>query len=92
MVRVSLKSSDLPERVLCVEGRLEGSWVEACREAAQQLVGGRPNGVDLSELTSADREGLKLLRCWMSKGTKVVGISCFIAELLDLAEETSCPN
>jgi ABC-type transporter Mla MlaB component len=69
---------------LKLEGKLQGPWVLAARDAcALSRAQASCTRLDLSGLTFADAEGAALLFELIRSGAKVVACSSYIAELLE---------
>lgn len=68
-------------RVLRLEGWLEGDTVAELERVSRE--GSGPLRLDLSELRSADREGLAVLRALRAAGAALTGASPYIRLLLD---------
>ena len=84
MIRIS-RARRGSETVVTVAGRLDSAHVaqlEAECEAA-----GEPVVLDLSELQSADSEGVRWLKSFENRGASVTDKSPYIALLLERAEE-----
>ena len=64
-----------------VEGRLVAEGVEDLQREIQLVAG--PVHLDLSDLQLADAEGVQALRSLSAKGTKLIGASTYIRQLLD---------
>ena len=71
------------ETIIRLEGRLSAKRIEDLKKAVQA----EPGTVllDLSDLRSADAEGVLALRSISAKGAKLIGASPFIRQLLDEA-------
>ncbi len=83
MLRIASAGTDGPGRVLRVEGRVVGPWVEElqrCCEAA--LAAGPTLTLDLAGVSFADRPGVALLRSLGDRGITLVNCSAFLTELL----------
>ena len=63
-----------------VEGRLVAEGVEELQREIESVAG--PVDLDLSDLQSADAEGVRALRSFSAKGAKLVGVSPYIRQLL----------
>jgi hypothetical protein len=74
-----------PTTVVTVAGQLSGGGVRELRELCRSIEGGL--ALDLSDLGSADAEGLEALRAMENRGVELRGTSPFIRRLLanDLA-------
>ena len=69
-----------PQTVLKVDGRLKGDDVEELAQAYRSAQGA--TALDLSELQSADRAGVELLRELASMGAAIRGASPYIELLM----------
>ena len=69
------------ETIIRLEGRLGSKGVNDLKKAIQEASG--LVLLDLSGLQSADAEGVRELRSISAKGTKMVGASPYIRQLLD---------
>jgi anti-anti-sigma regulatory factor len=69
------------ETIIRLEGRLSAKRVEDLKKAFQMARG--TVLLDLSGLQSADAEGVLALRSFAAKGTKLVGASPYIRQLLN---------
>jgi anti-anti-sigma regulatory factor len=69
------------ETIIRLEGRLSANRVEDLKKAIQVALG--TVLLDLSGLQSADAEGVLALRSLAAKGTKLVGASPYIRQLLN---------
>jgi anti-anti-sigma regulatory factor len=81
MLRVTVvDSSDMAVR-LRVEGRLTGRSVEELRQSCQlqTLSGGARLTLDLSDVSFADADGIKLLKDLMSCDVSIVNMAPFLA-------------
>jgi ABC-type transporter Mla MlaB component len=74
------KTVDDRQTVLKVDGRLKADDVEELSRAYQSVQGSP--ALDLSELQSADRDGVAILRELLSLGVEVRGASPYIELLL----------
>jgi ABC-type transporter Mla MlaB component len=74
------KTVDDRQTVLKVDGRLKADDVEELSRAYQSVQGAP--ALDLSELQSADRDGVAILRELVSLGAEVRGASPYIELLL----------
>ena len=72
------------ETIIRLEGRLGATGVNDLKKAIREAAGNAL--LDLSGLQSADAEGVLALQSFAAKGTKLVGASLYIHELL---KETS---
>ena len=79
-IRIDI-TSEGPEQVVRVAGRLTGSAVEQLREVCAPIGGALV--LDLSSLTFADDAGIEAVRATAEKGAKIRGASPFIQLLLD---------
>jgi anti-anti-sigma regulatory factor len=75
----SLSGKD--ETIIRLEGRLSATRVKDLKKAVQGARG--TVLLDLSGLRSADTEGVLALRSFAAKGTKLVGASPYIRQLLN---------
>ena len=64
-----------------VEGHLTVEGVEDLQKLIQ--LAAAPVHLDLSDLQSADADGVQALRSFSSKGTKLIGASTYIRQLMD---------
>lgn len=78
-IRIS-QASDDRRTVLKVDGRLNAGDVEELTRAFQSAQGMK--ALDLSELQSADRVGVEILRDLVSMGAEVRGASPYIELLM----------
>jgi ABC-type transporter Mla MlaB component len=73
-------TSDARQTVLRIDGRLRS---EDISELAGQYGGaGSPHVIDLSDLQSADSDGVRLLQDFVSRGAQIRGASPYIQLLL----------
>jgi len=79
-IRIDI-TSEGPEQVVRVAGRLTGSAVEQLRKACDPIDGAFV--LDLSSLMFADDAGIDAIRATGEKGAEVRGASPFIQLLLD---------
>lgn len=79
MVRITPVDDGGGRRVLKVEGKLIGPWVEELRRAVGEAAG-RPGfgGLDLGRVTFADAAGLAALGELVRAGVPIVAASAFI--------------
>ena len=81
---MTLRITTVPDKnktTIRVEGRLAAEGVEDLQVEIQLVAG--PVHLDLSDLQSADADGVRALRSLSAKGTKLVGASPYIRQLLD---------
>ena len=78
-IRIS-KTADDRQTVLKVDGRLKADDVEELTRAYRSVQGA--SVLDLSELQSADREGVEILRELVAMGAEIRGASPYIELLL----------
>ncbi len=84
MLRINCRSDEGRSRILELEGRLSGPWVdELDRVVSAARSGGEGVTLDLSGLTFADARGVAVLRGLAETGIRMRGCSLFLAELLD---------
>ena len=79
-IRIDI-TSEGPEQVVQVAGRLTGSAVEQFRKVCAPIGGALV--LDLSSLTFSDDAGIEAVRATAEKGAKIRGASPFIQLLLD---------
>ena len=79
-VRIDI-TSEGPETVIRIAGRLTGSSVEQLRKVCDPIE--NPFALDLSSLMFADDAGIEAVRATGEKGAKIRGASPFIQLLLD---------
>jgi anti-anti-sigma regulatory factor len=79
-IRIDI-TSDRPEKVVRVAGRLTGSAAEQLRNVSDPIKG--PFILDLSSLMFADDAGIDVIRAVSAKGAVLRGASPFIRLLLD---------
>ena len=72
--------SDKNNTTIRVEGRLGAEGVEDLKKAIQGAAA--PVQLDLSNLQSADAEGVRKLKSYSAQGVKLVGASAYIRQLL----------
>ncbi len=75
----SISSKD--ETILRLEGSLDAGGVKDLKEAIREAAGNVL--LDLSGLQSANEESVLVLRSSAAEGTKLVGASPYILQLLD---------
>ncbi len=84
MLRITHAHTKVGQRwTLC--GRLIGVWVDelrSCWEHGHQTGAGAPEIVDLSDVTSIDESGEKLLSDMRSSGANLVGSGVYTKHLL----------
>jgi anti-anti-sigma regulatory factor len=86
MFRITRMVGDDSVEILKLEGTLQGPWVDETHDAyAASAAGTSGICLDLSGLTFVDEVGAALLRELIRGGTRVVGCSSYIAELLQLS-------
>jgi hypothetical protein len=81
MLRITEQPLPPDGRVIVLEGRLVGPWVEELR----RVVSGRAPGevtIDLGALSFADADGLTLLRSLRDSGVQLASPSGFMAALV----------
>ena len=78
--RISTASGE-DETILRLEGRLGATEVKDLKKSIQEAAG--TVLLDLSGMQSADTEGVLALRSSAAKGTKLVGATLYIRQLLD---------
>ncbi len=78
-VRIT-KRTDGPQTIFRIDGRLRHEDVEELTSALRSVEG--VTILDLSELQSADREGVEVLRELVSVGVEIQGASRYIELLL----------
>lgn len=82
-MRITWATTAEGHRALRVYGQIRGAWVEELERNARGFLGGMgPKVLDLSEVTYADRRGVRALKQLMAQGATVLGASRFVAELL----------
>ena len=79
-IRIDI-TSEGPETIVRVAGRLSGVMVAQFREACDSIEGAFV--VDLSNLLFADDAGIDTISAIVDKGAEVRGVSPFIQLLLD---------
>lgn len=79
-IRIDI-TSDGPEKVVRVAGRITGSAVEQLRKVCDSIKG--PFVLDLSSLMFGDDAGIDVIRAMSAKGAALRGVSPFIQLLLD---------
>ena len=84
-LRMTLRITTIPgknnQTTIRLEGRLAAEGVEDLQREIDSVAG--PVDLDLSDLQSADPEGVRALRSFSTKGAKLVGVSPYIRQLLD---------
>jgi anti-anti-sigma regulatory factor len=83
-IRIDI-TSEGPETVVRIAGRLTGSAVEQLRKVCDPIGGALV--LDLSSLMFADDAGIDALRATAEKGAEIRGASPFIQLLLDDTSE-----
>ncbi|MDB4285380.1 STAS domain-containing protein [bacterium] len=86
-IRIDI-TSEGPEQVVRVAGRLTASAVEQLRKACAPI--GGVFVLDLSSLMFADDAGIEAVRATGEKGAKIRGASPFIQLLLDDTAGKGC--
>lgn len=84
MLRISCQDTPARPRILKLEGRLSGPWVDEL-DRVMAVAASPPGGVvlDLSGVTFADARGVGVLRELAERGVWLQGCSPFLTELLD---------
>jgi ABC-type transporter Mla MlaB component len=85
MLRISIAETATEQR-WTLEGRLEGLWVgelRACWKKRHQAQNGRTCTVDLSEVTSIDKSGVRLLRSMSKEGARFVATGIYTKHVLE---------
>lgn len=89
MIRITCKDEGLT-KIVRIAGRLEEQHLErlgtACNASDGTLT------LDLSELQSADADSIRWLQTRKARGAAIVGVSPFIALLLERSEAGSKPR
>jgi anti-anti-sigma regulatory factor len=80
MLRISTDKAKDGAMTLLLEGQLAGPWVRLLRESCDENASGVGIILDLSNVSFADREGIKLLRDLVDRGFELRSASPFIAE------------
>jgi len=82
VVRITHINGGERPRVVKVEGRLSGPWVDALSKVLDDAGRGASLVLDLGGLTAADPDGLALLRDVQATGAELKGLSLFLTNLL----------
>ncbi len=83
MLRISPVESPDGALILRLEGRVIGPWVEELRRSCEEVLatGGRL-GLDLSNVSFVDRNGVELLRSLKNRDMALLTCSPFVHEQL----------
>lgn len=66
---------------LVLDGQVSGRWVELLRSSCEaQFSKGARVGIDLKNVSFADREGITVLRSLKDQGAEILNAAAFIAE------------
>jgi anti-anti-sigma regulatory factor len=84
MLRIAhVKADESRRRVLRLEGRVVGPWVEELRRSCDWALAAAPGlTLDLAGVTFADRTGVALLRSLRGRGVALANCSAFLAAQL----------
>lgn len=87
MLKISQIGSANHSVTLQLEGRMVGPWVGEARETCERLLNeGSKVKLNLTEVSFADADGVKLLADLVSRGVKLAGCSLFVEEQLKSVE------
>lgn len=87
MLKITVRRQDSSQRVIRLEGKLLSDWIDEVRRLFLDVDECPSPGLDLSQLTFADREGTELLLQLLRQGVRIESCSPFVAELLGLDRE-----
>jgi hypothetical protein len=87
MLKITVSETDSSRRVIKLEGKLLGDWIDEVRRLFLDVDECLSSGLDLSQLTFVDREGAELLLQLLRQGVRIESCSPFVAELLGLDRE-----
>jgi ABC-type transporter Mla MlaB component len=83
MLRITRVASTSGKRVLKLEGKLVGPWVDVlARACADQTEVATLPALELAAVSFVDRAGVKLLRKLLEQGCELTACSGLVAELL----------
>ncbi len=91
MIRITSVQKGQSDRLLIVEGRVLGPWIEALDVAVQQAMASAPGRVliDIAAVSFVDAGGVRLLRRLMAQGVKLQAASPFLLELLNIEKRSN---
>ena len=82
MLRITVSGQDPSCRIIKLEGKLLGAWVEEVRRLFVEANEGSFPSLDLSSLSFVDRPGAEMLQQLLRQGVRIHSCSPFVAELL----------
>ncbi len=80
MLRITKKTIDGEGELITLEGKLVGPWVDEFRHVVDDAATHRK--LDLSALSFADTEGIRLLQEMVQQGATLTDRTSFVASLL----------
>jgi hypothetical protein len=89
MLKITVRRQEASQRVIRLEGKLLGDWIDEVRRLFLDLDECPSPRLDLSQLTFVDREGAKLLLQLLRQGVRIESCSPFVTELLGLDRDPS---
>ena len=87
MLKITVSGQRSSSQIIKLEGKLVHDWIDEVRRLFLGVDDGPFPGLDLSELTFVDREGVELLLQLLRQGVRIESCSPFVAELLGLDRE-----
>lgn len=87
MLRITRCDTADASTTLSLEGKLTGPWVTELLHSCGEVPSTRLLSLDLTEVTFADPEGVKLLKELTARGTTLANCSGLVAELLQLENQ-----